>query len=56
MKASVQHRRGERERDLCMTEEILQPHVPFALQIIISKGHKRGLVLSTVGHYWSRIL
>ena len=52
MKASVQHE--ERERDLCMTGNITTT-CSFCPTNIISRGHKRGLVLSTVGHYWSRI-
>ena len=52
MKASVQHE--ERERDLCMTGNITTT-CSFCSTNIISRGHKRGLVLSTVGHYWSRI-
>ena len=52
MKASVQHE--ERERYLCMTGNITTT-CSFCPTNIISRGHKRGLVLSTVGHYWSRI-
>ena len=44
----------ERERDLCMTGNITTT-CSFCSTNIISKGHRRGLVLSTVGHYWSRI-
>ena len=46
--------RGKRERDLCMTGNITTT-CSFCPTNIISRGHKRGLVLSTVGHYWSRI-